>query len=154
MSYTQPPPLTEDEIDAFLNEQKIAKICSLNKDGTIHATAVWFLYKNGLIITVTPAATRKVRNIIRNSSVTVFVDDPETARGVLIYGKAKLDYEYSFRDATSLYEKYMALQQAAKVARKMSRTSKGGAVMITIRPERIVSFDSKKDTALKINAEE
>jgi len=154
LSYTQPPPLTEDEIDVFLNEQKIAKICSLNRNGTIHATAVWFLYKNGLIITVTPAVTRKVRNIIRNNSVTVFVDDPETARGVLIYGKAKLDYEYSFRGATSLYEKYMPLQQAAKVARKMSKTSKGGAVMITIKPERIVSFDSQKDTVLKINAQE
>ena len=62
------------------------------------------LYKNGLIITVTPAATRKVKNIIRNNDVTVFIDDPETAREVLVYGKAKLDYEYSFRDATSLYE--------------------------------------------------
>ena len=138
----------------FLNEQKIAKICSLNKDGTIHTTAVWFLYKNGLITMVTPATTRKVRNIIRNNSVTVFVDDPETARGVLIYGKAKLDYEYSFRDATSLYEKYMALQQAAKIARKMSKASKGGAVMITIRPERLLSFDSMKYTALKINAQD
>ena len=154
MSYTQSPPLSEDEIDRFLNEQKIATICTLNDDGTIHATAIWFLYKNGSLVMGTPAATRKARNIIRNNSVTVFVDDPETARGVLIFGKAKLDYDYSFRDATSLYEKYMSIQQAAKFVREMTRTAKGGAVMITIKPERIVSFDSTKNTLLKHNAQE
>jgi len=154
LSYTQPPPLTEDEIDTFLKEQKIAKICSLNKDGTIHVTAVWFLYKNGLIIMVTPAATRKVRNMIRNASVTVFVDNPEKASGVLIFGKAKLEYKYSFRDATSLYEKYMSLRQAARYAREILNVSKGGAVMITVRPEHIVSFDKTKDTTLKIDVQE
>jgi uncharacterized protein YhbP (UPF0306 family) len=154
LSYTQPPPLTEDEIDNFLKEQKVAKICSLNKDGTIHTTAIWFLYKNGLIIMLTPAATRKARNIIRNDNVTVFVDDDETARGVLIFGKAKLEYEYSFRDSMSLYEKYMPLRQAARFAREMSNVSKGGAVMITVRPERIVSFDKTKDTVLRINPQE
>ena len=153
MAYTQPPPLTEDEIDIFLNEQKIARICTLNKDGTIHATAVWFLYKNGSMIICTPAATRKAQNLVRNNSVTVLVDDPETARGVLIYGKAKLESQYSFRDATSLYEKYVSIQQAAKFARESSRVSKGGAVMITVKPDRIISFDSTKDTVLKLDAE-
>ena len=154
MSYTQSPPLSENEIDLFLNEQKIATICSLNNDGTIHATAVWFLYKNGSIVMSTPAATRKVRNIIRNNSVTVFIDDREKVRGVLIFGKAKLDHDYSFRDATSLYEKYMSIQQAAKFAREMTRAAKGGAVLITVKPERIVSFDSTKDTVLKLNVRE
>jgi len=153
LSYTQPPPLTEDEIDIFLHEQKVAKICTLNKDGTIHATAVWFLYKNGSMMMCTPAATRKVKNIVRNNSVTVLVDDPETARGVVIYGKAKLESEYSFRDATSLYEKYVSIQQAAKFAREISRMSKGGAVMITVKPDRIVSFDSTKDTVLRLEVE-
>ena len=154
LSYTQPPPLTEDEIGVFLSKQKIAKICSINRDGTIHVTGVWFLYKNGSIIMVTPAATRKVSNITRNASVTLFVDDPERAIGVLIFGKAKLEYEYSFRDTLSLYEKYMSLRQAARFARDMQKLSKGGAVMITVRPEHIVSFDKTKDTVFKINLDE
>jgi len=151
LSYTQPPPLPEEEIDPFLKEQKIARICTLNKNGTIHAAAVWFLYRNGSIVMCTPAATRKVKNIVRDNNVTVLVDDPETARGVLIFGKAKLEYEYSFREAASLYEKYVSIQEAAKVVREMSRISKGGLVMITVKPERIVSFDSTKDTMLKLN---
>jgi len=153
LSYTQPPRLTEDEIDIFLNEQKIAKICTLNKDRTVHATAVWFLYKNGSMIMCTPAATRKVKNIVRNNNVTVLVDDPETPRGVLIYGKAKLESEYSFRVAASLYEKYVSIQQAAKLAREMSRISKGGAVMITVKADRMISYDNTKDTLLKLDAE-
>jgi len=103
---------------------------------------------------VTPAATRKVSNIIRNASVTLFVDDPEKAIGVLIFGIAKLEYEYSFRDTLSLYEKYMSLRQAARFARDMQKVSKGGSVMITVRPEHIVSFDKTKDTVLKIDLDE
>ena len=99
----------------------------------------------------TPAATRKVKNIVRDNNVTVLVDDPDTARGVLIFGKAKLEFEYSFREAASLYEKYVSIQEAAKVVREMSRISKRGLVMITVKPERIVSFDSTKDTMLKLN---
>jgi len=101
----------------------------------------------------TPAATRKVKNIVRNNNVTVLVDDPETARGVLIYGKAKLESEYSFRVAASLFEKYVSIQQAAKLAREMSRISKGGAVMITVKADRMISYDSTKDTLLKLGAE-
>ena len=103
---------------------------------------------------VTPAATRKVRNMIRNVSVTVFVDNPEKASGVLIFGQAKLEYKYSFRDATSLYEKYMSLRQAARYAREILNVLKGGAVMVTVRPEHIVSFDKTKDTTLKIDVQE
>jgi len=153
MSYTQPPPLTEDEIFSFLKEQKTAKICSLNRDGTVHVTSLWYLYNDAEMIMLTPAATRKVRNLSRNNTVTVFVDDPETGRGVLIWGKAKLERKYSFRDSIALYEKYMPLRQAARFAREMSTVAKGGAVMITIKPERIVSFDKTKDKVLKFSEE-
>ena len=146
MSYTQPPPLTNAEIDSFLREQKIARICSLNEDGTIHATAVWFAYKDGCIMMLTPAATRKVRNIRRERNVTVFVDDPDTGKGVLIYGKGELDYGCDVQEAISLFEKYMPKVEAEKSARDFTVTSKGGCVRIIVKSDRIVSYDTTKDT--------
>jgi nitroimidazol reductase NimA-like FMN-containing flavoprotein (pyridoxamine 5'-phosphate oxidase superfamily) len=148
LAYTQPPPLTNAEIESFLREQKIARICSLNEDGTIHVTAVWFTYKNSCIIIVTPAATRKVRNIKRNKNVTVFVDDPKTGKGVLAYGRAELDYNYNVQETVSLFEKYLPSEQAEKSARAFTATSKGGCVKITVKPEHIVSFDASKDIRL------
>jgi len=40
MSYTQSPPLTKEEIEDYLSSEKILRICTHNKDGTIHAVPV------------------------------------------------------------------------------------------------------------------
>jgi hypothetical protein len=37
MSYKQPPHLKDKEIQDFFQIAKIARLCSLNKNGTIHA---------------------------------------------------------------------------------------------------------------------
>ena len=39
-SYTQSPPLSPDEVLEFLNYVTVARVCSHNKDGTIHAAPV------------------------------------------------------------------------------------------------------------------
>jgi hypothetical protein len=145
LTYTQPPPLTNSEIDSFLREQKIVRICSLNEDGTIHTTAVWFTYKDGLIDIFTPALTRKVRNISNNKKVTVFVDDSETGRGVLIYGAAELEYNFDFQELISLYEKYLPKDKAESLAQTFANASKGGCIKIIVTPQCIVSFDATKD---------
>ena len=144
MTYTQSPSLTNSEIDSFLREQKIAKICSLNEDGTIHATAVWFTHKDGLIVIITPAVTRKVRNIRNNKKVTVFVDDPAVGKGVLIYGTAALEYDFDIQEVISLFEKYLPREKAENLARAFTRTSNGGCTKIIVTPERTVSFDGTK----------
>jgi nitroimidazol reductase NimA-like FMN-containing flavoprotein (pyridoxamine 5'-phosphate oxidase superfamily) len=58
--------MTKEEIEPFLKEAQIARVCSINKDGSIHAAPVWFKYESGQIIVVTPEASRKVRNVKRN----------------------------------------------------------------------------------------
>ena len=46
MSYTQSPHLTNNEIEEFIKTAKIARVCSHNKDGTIHAVpgVGWLAY--------------------------------------------------------------------------------------------------------------
>ena len=75
MVYTQSPVLTKEEIDKFLQKGNIARICSINKDGTIHAVPVWFDYDNGKVIIGTPKASRRARNIKQNNNVTVLIDE-------------------------------------------------------------------------------
>ncbi|MFM8426333.1 MAG: hypothetical protein ACKOBL_14285, partial [Chloroflexota bacterium] len=41
-NYPQMPPLTEEEITIFLNQPLIAKLGTLNDDGTIHIVPVIF----------------------------------------------------------------------------------------------------------------
>ena len=71
MSYTQSPPLTDKEIDIFLKEAEIARICTLNKNGTIHAVPVWFKYEKGLFVVASPEKARKIRNISYQKTVLI-----------------------------------------------------------------------------------
>jgi len=149
LDYTQPPPLTEEEIESFLKEARTARFCSLNKDGTVHAAPVWFIYENGQIIIITPAASRKAKNVKRNGKVSVLIDIEQAApKGVLIYGKAQLRYSHSrdeyLTEATRLYEKYMPREKAELTAQGMYKITRG--VEIIVKPERTVSFDYSKDT--------
>jgi len=138
--------LTREQIASFLKEAKIARFCSLNDDGTIHAAPVWFKYENGEIAILTPDHSCKARNVKRNKNVTILIDVEEPTRGVLIYGTAEarvLDNEY-IPTAISICEKYMSKEEAKRRAIYFFPKLTDW-VKITVTPERIASFDYTKD---------
>jgi len=55
--YPQMPPFTQEELVAFLNESPVARLSTLNSDGTIHIAAVYFKYDNGYILIGTQDST-------------------------------------------------------------------------------------------------
>jgi nitroimidazol reductase NimA-like FMN-containing flavoprotein (pyridoxamine 5'-phosphate oxidase superfamily) len=150
LTYTQSPHMSMGEVESFLREAKIARFCSLNEDGTIHSTPVWYKYENGEIIVVTPPASRKARNVRRIKNVTLLVDISEGVwpRGVIVYGKAELATDaMQIPEVTSLLEKYMPKEQAEAYARGLFKLTKWAKIIVKI--ERIASFDYNKDEAYK-----
>lgn len=145
MSYTQSPHQTDNEIEEFLKTAKIARICSHNKDGTIHAVPVWYNYENGKIIIGTPKASRRARNIRRNNNVTVLIDEvgPPT-RAAIIYGKASTDEENMDQAAHSIFSRYMSEEEARGYWKGLSELTEW--VKIIVEPIHIASFDYSKDT--------
>ena len=145
MSYTQSPHQTDNEIEEFLKTAKIARICSHNKDGTIHAVPVWFNYDNGKIIIGTPKASRRARNIRCNNNVTVLIDEigPPT-RAAIIYGKASMDGENMDQAAHSIFRRYMSEEEARGYWKGLSELTEW--VKIIVEPIHIASFDYSKDT--------
>ena len=141
--YPQAPPFAPDEIESFLERPLIAKLCTHNEDGTIHIAPIWFKYENGELWFGTQEVTRKVRNIRRNTNVSVVIDTTDPAiQGVLISGKAELDYDDVIAKRVSIFEKYMPPEQAGGLARNLAAQWK--PVIIRVKPERIVSFDYAK----------
>jgi len=144
MTYTQAPHLTDEERDDFLKEAKTARICSINEDGTIHAVPVWFKYEGGQFIIATIEKNRKVRNIVRNNNVTLLIDiGSPVIRGVIVYGKAEVDLKAWDPDAINLFEKYMSREEAEKLWQINNEWAKW--VKITVKPDRMTSFDYTKD---------
>ncbi|MFQ5980795.1 MAG: pyridoxamine 5'-phosphate oxidase family protein [Candidatus Heimdallarchaeota archaeon] len=144
MSYTQSPPLTDKEIENFLKEAKVARIWTSNKNGTIHAVPVWFGYENGLFVIASPEKAVKIRNILRNTGVTLLVDIESPPRGVIVYGKAEVDFSEWDSEAVKITEKYAEdASQARQWWTGINKLAKW--VKITVTPDRMASFDSAKD---------
>jgi len=143
-TYPQKPPLTEDELRTFLDEASVAHLASLNPDGTIHIAALWFRYDNGDIVLGTQDMSNKVRNIRRNPAVTVLIDVEEPVlRGVLIYGRAQLDYEDVVAKRVAIFEKYMPHEDAQEFATLMA--ARFDPVIIRVTPDRLTSWDYAKE---------
>jgi len=145
LSYSgQAPPLTSEEIESLLKENIIARICTHNKDGTIHAAPVSYEYMNGQIIILSYASSQKTRNIKRNNNVTVLIDT-ETVQGVLIYGKAELEHENVYQLAVLMWEKAFRAPRDKVERLVKAYLDKVKYVVVKVTPQRIVTFDYTKD---------
>jgi len=144
MPYPQKPPLTDDELRMFLQEAPIARLGTANPDGTIHLSALWFAYQDGDIVFGTQDITNKVRNIRQNPNVTVLIDVVgPPLQGVLIHGRAELDYEDVIEKRIAIFEKYMPSEDAQGLAAMLADT--WAPVVIRVKPERMTSYDYAKD---------
>jgi nitroimidazol reductase NimA-like FMN-containing flavoprotein (pyridoxamine 5'-phosphate oxidase superfamily) len=142
-TYPQKPPFTPNELVAFLNEAPVARLCSMNPDGTIHIAAVYFKYDNGDLLIGTQEVTHKVRNIKHNPNVTVLIDNQAPPwKGVLIYGEAELDYEDVVAKRISIFERYMPAENARKLAADLANSYT--PVVIRVKPKRMTSYDYSK----------
>jgi len=99
---------------------------------------------NGQIVIGSIASSRKTRNIKRNNNVTVLIDN-EKAQGILIYGKAKVEYDNIYETALSMWEKELGAQRdkAERFVKAYLGMVKYAIVRIT--PQRIVTFDQTRD---------
>ena len=142
-TYPQKLPFTQEELVAFLNQAPIARLSSMNPDGTIHIAAVYFKYDNGDILIGTQNVTHKVRNIKHNPNVTVLIDNQAPPwKGVLIYGEAELDYENVIEKRISIFERYMPAEDARKFTVNLANSF--APVVIRVKPKRMTSYDYSK----------
>jgi nitroimidazol reductase NimA-like FMN-containing flavoprotein (pyridoxamine 5'-phosphate oxidase superfamily) len=115
-----------------------------NKDGTIHAIPVSYRYLNGQIVLLSYASSRKTRNIKRNNDVTVLIDTG-SAQGILIYGKAELEYDNVYQMALSVWEKAYRAPRDKFERFVQAAVEKVKMVIVKVTPKRIITFDYTKD---------
>src|SRR5579863_5841555 len=76
----------------FLQRRLIATLGTENSDGSIHLTAVWFLFEENSFYIATSSKTKKARNILGKPKASLMVDmrKPGTERGLTAACKAQL----------------------------------------------------------------
>lgn len=140
--------MTEAEIQAYLEEQRTLIVASLNRDGSPHLVAMWYVLVDGQIAFWTYGKSQKVLNLQRDPRITVLVESGQEygdLRGVQIRGQAEITdgRETVQRVGEALRVRYSGrpLDEAARqdVARSGAKRT-----IITVRPETVSSWDHHK----------
>lgn len=85
--------MTESEVAAYLDEQRVLNIATIGVDGYPHLVAMWFVMIDGRPTFWTFGKSQKVMNVRRNPKITALVESGEAygeLRGVELVGTARL----------------------------------------------------------------
>jgi PPOX class probable F420-dependent enzyme len=86
---TQTP---DPALQELLRGRYIATLATENADGTVHLTAVWYLFEDGCLFVATSSKSRKARNIAARPKASLMVDvrKPGAEQGVSAAGNAEV----------------------------------------------------------------
>ena len=79
-------------VQELIRGRYIATLGTENPDGSIHLTAVWYLFESGTLYVATSSRTQKARNVAARPKASLMVDlrKPGTERGVTAAGRAEV----------------------------------------------------------------
>ncbi|MBB4661199.1 pyridoxamine 5'-phosphate oxidase family protein [Conexibacter arvalis] len=85
--------MSEEELAAFLDEQRTVVLATVGRDGWPHLMPLWYTVRDGEIWAWTYARSQKVRNLERDDRVTLQVEAGESyeqLRGVMVKARARI----------------------------------------------------------------
>ncbi|HLI07925.1 MAG TPA: PPOX class F420-dependent oxidoreductase [Ktedonobacteraceae bacterium] len=140
--------MNDDEIRAFLEEQRTLQVATIDHDGWPHLVAMWYVLIDGQIVFWTYAKSQKAVNLRRDPRLTCLVESGERydeLRGVQIKGRAILNAERETvqRIGERIYARYSGgtLNDAT---RQMVAAQAAKRVLVFVEPVEIVSWDHRK----------
>lgn len=136
--------LTEEEIAAYLEEQKTLIMGTINHDGWPHLVPMWFVVIDGLVHMHTYRTSQKVVNIERDSRGSVLVEDGveyDKLRGVFLRGYFDVvdDQELCYRIGMKNARKYMGVTDEES-ASDFIRASVRKRIALVFHPEKTSSW--------------
>lgn len=103
--------MTDEEVHTFLAEPRTAVLSTLEKDGSPHSAAMWFVVSGNEILMWTYAKSQKAVNLRRDPRCAIHAEDGlayNELRGVLIKGQATVveGFDEIVAIGKALYDRY------------------------------------------------
>jgi PPOX class probable F420-dependent enzyme len=133
-------------VQELLNGRRVACLATENADGSIHLTAVWYLFDGGHLYVATSSRSAKARNLRARPKASVMVDIRDTAgaRGVTAIGKAEiLTGEESQRWNRAIHQRYLS-EEALKDPRVGPVFAQWDDVTLRLKPARFFAWDMRE----------
>ena len=140
--------MDSEEIAEFIEEQKSLQVGTINSDGSIHLSTLWFAVVDDLIVFETYTSSQKVVNLERDPRITVLLEDGleyNNLRGVMIKGVANLVSEPT--EVKEIAREVIKRNQPEIPDEMLDDAAASLAVkrtVVTVVPEKVVSWDHRK----------
>ncbi len=146
--------MSEEEMVAFLEEQKTITLVSNGTGGFPHPMPMWFTRdSDGAIRMATYRTSQKILNLQRDARVSLLAEvgtEYAELRGVVIYGKAELIDDFDLVVDTLLRagggseEGLPSDDEKAQPMRDAMRKTAEKRYVIRLKPDRVVTWDHRK----------
>jgi PPOX class probable F420-dependent enzyme len=139
--------MSDEEIRAFLQEQRTLQVATIDHDGWPHLIAMWYVLINDQVVFWTYAKSQKAANMRRDDRLTCLVETGvryDELRGVQIKGRAiiKNDRETVQRIGEAIFERYTgALNENTRLLVAVQAPKR---VLVFVEPVEIISWDHRK----------
>lgn len=139
-------PLDADRRAALLAGRYVAALATENDDGSIHMTAVWFLFDSGEFFVATSSRSRKAANLAARPRASIMVDVRRAGdeKGATAVCRAEiLSGEKSREMNERIHHRYMSEEALAdpRVGPVMARMDD---VTVRLTPESWIGWDMRE----------
>jgi PPOX class probable F420-dependent enzyme len=141
--------MSDAELAAFLEEQRVVIVASNGKDGFPHLMPLWYVVHEGELWSWTYGKSQKVRNLERDDRATLQIEDGHEyseLRGVMYKAKAVIhrDLEAVAPIGMALAERYGGQVPDVEEAKAAFRQQAAKRVAFQFVVQETVSWDHRK----------
>jgi PPOX class probable F420-dependent enzyme len=140
--------MTDQELWAFVADQRSLQVATIGRDGAPHLATLWFAVVDGAIAFETYTRSQKIRNLERDPRITVLLEDGDRydrLRGATFTGVAELRVDPA--EVEPIARAVMVRNQPGITDALVRRGAAGIArkrTAVVVRPHRITSWDHGK----------
>ena len=126
-----------ERLAEFLRPARIAVLATVGRDGTPQVTPVWYGYEDGRLTVAANESSAKVRNLRRDSRLSVCVYAGERgSQYAALYGRAGLAHgDGVWPQVRSIVERYESPENVDEYMRELMVER---FAVITLTPERVL----------------
>jgi len=133
----EPLMMTIEELQALLSKTNNAIIGVNRTQGGPQLTPVWFAWDGTSFFFTTTKDRVKYINLQRDPSISLIVDDVETHKYVVAYGRAEIIEQDVAELARPIIEKYTSPERAEQMVQMVRNDPK--RVLVVLRPEKMLT---------------
>lgn len=139
--------MTDEEIQAFLQQERTLQVATIDHDGYPHLIAMWYVLFEGQVAFWTYGKSQKAVNLRRDPRLTCLAETGERyeeLRGVQIKGQAIIydDVATVQRFGELIWERYTG--PLDEKTRPMVTAQAAKRIAVVVKPVEIVSWDHRK----------